>query len=219
MPKDPETMHPMTTRHIRRGCREWYIITPSGPRWRPTRWVGLTTSDQWTTRTGSVVEEIMGDPDPPRSGPAGEQPADQPPGRQGPGRRLPKRLRAPSDARPSHLDQWHSDSLFVDPHNWFARRILLILGGVLLACGSGSVVILIADAPGGWELALRLLSTALVIVALAFWVPAFRRHPRPGFLKPMLIAVVALVAAIAAMIIAAWIAASCLHSDLSALPI
>src|SRR5690606_42025011 len=86
MPKDPETMHPMTTRHIRRGCREWYIITPSGPRWRPTRWVGLTTSDQWTTRSGSVVEEIMGDPDPPRSGPAGEQPADQPP-RQGPGRR------------------------------------------------------------------------------------------------------------------------------------
>ena len=148
----------------------------------------------------------MGDPaDPTGSGPAEEQSADRPAGPQEPRRRLPKPLRAPSDARPSHLDQWYSDHLFVDPHNWFARRILLILGGVLLACGVGSVVILIADAPGGWELALRLLSAALVIVALAFWVPAFRRRPRPGYLKPMLLAAVALVAAIGVMAVAVWI--------------
>ncbi len=145
----------------------------------------------------------MEDPtDPPRSSPVHDRSADRPPSQR---KRTPRKpARKPPDA-PSHLDQWYSDHLFRDPHNFFAWRAILAIGFTASACGVVSVVILVKDAPRGWELVLRLLATALVAVAVACSVLAYRRHPRPGYLKPTLIAVAALVAAVAVAAFAAWI--------------
>lgn len=128
------------------------------------------------------------------------------------GRRSPQPARTPGGPRDSDPDAWrgHSDhrgySVLSDPYSWFHRRVLLVLGAVALTCGVVSVVTLGADAPGGWELALRLLSVALVATALSLCVRAVRRRdPQRGYLGHTLLAVAALVAAVAVTGVAAWI--------------
>src|SRR5690606_37059721 len=106
-------------------------------------------------------------------------------------RRSPRTGRIPASVRRTDWDAWRDDvdprgrplldSLRADPHSWLHAWVLYILGVVALVCGAVSVVTLGTDPPGGWELAPRLLSLALVVTALAFCVRAVRRRdPRRG---------------------------------------
>lgn len=127
-----------------------------------------------------------------------------------PGRRLPEPARNPAGTQRTDVGAWrgHRDvppSIFADPYGWFHRRVLAVLGSVASTCGVVNLVTLGADAPGGWELALRLLSTALVATALVFCVLAVRRRdPRRGHPGYPILAVAALIAAVAVVGLAAW---------------
>lgn len=120
--------------------------------------------------------------------------------------RLPKPVRKPANTRSSDRDAWRGDSdQHVDGYSWFHRQMLLIIGGVALMCGVVSLATLGTDAPGGWDLASRLLSTALVATALILCVLAFRRRsPQRGQLGYTLLAIAALVAGVAVLGLFAW---------------